>query len=85
MEIRGPGIHRNHTGCFDSVPSAACARDGTPLNMTSLWFVGKFGAGMVERAAPSRVSWCAPLKKRARSDTLHLFAAPRTLFCQQTG
>ena len=47
--------------------------------------VDKFGAGMVERAAPSRVSWCAPLKKRARSDTLHLFAAPLTLFCQQTG
>ena len=22
------------TGCFDSVPSAACARDGTPLSMT---------------------------------------------------
>ena len=41
MEIRGPGIHRNHTGCFDSVPSAACARDGTPLSMTSLWFVNQ--------------------------------------------
>ena len=33
MEIRGPGIHRNHTGSFDCVPSAACARDGTPLPM----------------------------------------------------
>ena len=51
MEIRGPGIHRNHTGCFDSVPSAASARDGTPLSMTSLWFVSK-----PDRHDPNRAS-----------------------------
>ena len=34
MEIRCPYIHRDHTGCFDCVPSATCARDGTPLSMT---------------------------------------------------
>ena len=34
MEIRCPYIHRGHTGCFDCVPSATCARDGTPLSMT---------------------------------------------------
>ena len=29
-----PRIDAAATGCFDSVPSAACARDGTPLSMT---------------------------------------------------
>jgi hypothetical protein len=32
----GARTHALHsTGCFDSVPSTACAHDGTPLSMTT--------------------------------------------------
>ena len=38
MQGRRPDASSARTGCFDSVPSAACAHDGTPLSMTPDFF-----------------------------------------------
>ena len=50
MEWCRPDTGTARTGCFDSVPSAASARDGTPLSMTRDFVTqpdkqGKFHAG----------------------------------------
>ena len=36
MQNRLMDTNTASTGCFDSVPSTACARDGTPLSMTRI-------------------------------------------------